>query len=194
MSHFSEDIETKIFANISLQLMKKYSEADDGKWTDSPFFWLTTRPSRQKGSIAEQLISEYLLKQGFLVENSVGSDSDRLVNGVPIEIKMSTLWKGGDFRFQQIRDQKYDILFLLGIQPFQIDAWALPKHVAMHQWQNGGNGISTQHGGKRGADTAWICFQAGEPPDWLAHWGGNLASSTSALRRIITDSGNELEL
>ncbi|MDA8399734.1 MAG: hypothetical protein M0008_06755 [Actinomycetota bacterium] len=46
-----------------------------------------------------------------------------------MEIKVSTLWQSGVYKFQQIRDQEYDYLLYLGVPPFDAHAWLLPKSV-----------------------------------------------------------------
>lgn len=71
-----------------------------------------------------------------------------------MEVKFSTLWASGIYKFQQIRDQNYHYLICLGVSPFSAHAWILSKpflqkHVI-------GNPRFGQHRGRRASDTAWL--------------------------------------
>ena len=72
------------------------------------------------------------------------------MNGQRIEIRMSSLWKSGGFKLQQIRDQDYGFCLCLGISPFDAQAWSLPKSV-LRQYVIGHMG---QHSGAAVTDTA----------------------------------------
>ena len=52
-----------------------------------------------------------------------------------MEIKFSTLWKSGVYKFQQIRDQEYDAMVLLGISPFSAACWIVPKAETSWEWR-----------------------------------------------------------
>src|SRR5262245_39439003 len=101
-------------ADLSLALEGDYSERDRS-WAGSPFAWIKTRPSRQIGTIGERLVERYLQRAGFRVSPSSNSDADRVVDGKRVEIKFSSLWEGGFYKFQQLRDQNYDLALCLGV-------------------------------------------------------------------------------
>jgi hypothetical protein len=98
------------------------------------------------------------------------------VNGVNMEIKFSTLWRSGGYKFQQLRDQDYASVFCLGVSPSRVHAWLIPKAVA---WQNS----IPQHGGSLGTDTKWLGFQADNPPEWMSQYGGTLAQALSVIKK-----------
>lgn len=111
------DPDVRILVSCSQTLRADY--ADEGReWIDSPFAWIKTRPSRQVGVIGEKLVAGYLATKGFDVVRSPDSQADRIINGERAEVKFSTLWKGGFYKFQQFRDQDYKFVVCLGVSPF----------------------------------------------------------------------------
>ena len=163
----SVDNQFEVLSTISRSLQKEYESNDHVRWKDSPFGWLKTRPSRQVGAIAERLLAEWLESScGLSVSRSPDSEADRIVNGKRIEIKCSTLWKSGGYKFQQLRDQNYDYAICLGISPHSVHCWILPKTLIMERWK-ARDGIRSQHGGSKGADTAWLNVKPHDPYPWL---------------------------
>nr|WP_290668493.1 hypothetical protein [Ardenticatena sp.] len=172
---------------IADELRMQY-EAQNEEWKHSPFAWIKMRPSRQVGAIAEQLLSSWLEEKGLRVEDSPDSEADRIVNGVRVEIKFSTLWSGGFYKFQQLRDQNYSVLLCLGISPFEAHLWAISKEVVIQGWRENWKGLRSQHGGKRGRDTAWLEVDPTEVPEWLEPFGGSLEKGLRALRALLASA------
>jgi len=179
-SEFS-DREARVVAELSSQISRQYGSESQDPWQGSPFQWIQRRPSRQKGAIAENLVEQWALGKGFTVEHSNSSDADRIINGHRVEIKFSSLWTDtGSFRFQQIRDQRYDYCFCLGLSPWDCQAWFIPKSELMGAWRDG---LKPQHGGAAGHDTRWLAFPADNPPPWLRPFGGRLEAVESLIRQ-----------
>ncbi len=111
------DSDVEMLAAIATGLRDDYLE-DDVAWAGSPFAWIKTRPSRQVGKIFEQLIAGWCAAKDLNVVRSPDSECDRVIEGLRVEIKGSTLWKAGGFKFQQLRNQRYDVAVCLGISPF----------------------------------------------------------------------------
>ncbi len=118
--------------------------------------------------------------KGLGVVPTGDSQADRVINGKRTEIKFSTLWTGGDYVFQQIRDQNYDQLVLLGLSPFTVKCWVVPKAIVMGTVRDGLRG---QHGGGAATETAWLRFRAAAPPAWLSAYGGTLVQALDLLAR-----------
>ncbi len=175
-----QDPDVDVLALHAQLLRDEYVTAEADPWKDSPFGWIKSRPSRQVGAIGERLVHAWCLAQGFEVERSPDSEADRIIEGHRVEIKFSTLWKAGGYKFQQIRDQNYDYLFALGISPFDAHAWAIPKTV-LKQYVIGHMG---QHTGAAATDTSWLGFKVGEEQDWLKKFGGTLAEARGVLTAI----------
>lgn len=177
------DPDVRILASLAATLETVYEPPDD-PWAGSPFGWIKRRPSRQVGAIGERLIAGWLATRDFDVARCSDTEADRLVNGHRVEIKFSTLWKSGVFKFQQIRDQRYDLLLMLGLMPFDARCWVIPKKALMQRWGDP-DGPRSQHAGQAGRDTAWLSFPAQSPPLWLAPFGGTLAQASRALRKLV---------
>lgn len=175
------DPDVQILAALATTLAPGYVRADDDPWIGSPFEWILAVPSRTKGAISEALVAGWAAAKGFDVIRSPNSDADRVINGQRIEIKMSSLWKNGGFKFQQIRDQEYDYCLCIGISPFDAQAWLLPKSV-LRQYVIGHMG---QHTGAAGTDTAWLGFDSDDPFDWMAPYGQRLAD----VARLLEENG-----
>lgn len=172
------DTEASSLADISERLRPEY-EAADAMWIGSPFAWIKSRPSRQVGAIGERLVSEWCTSKGFTVTRTGDSDADRKIEGIRTEIKFSTLWSDNKiYKFQQIRDQDYRYCFCLGVSPFAVHAWFIPKAELMKPRP----GLTHQHGGTKGTDTLWLSFSPDEPPSWLTPFGGTLTQVEALIR------------
>jgi hypothetical protein len=176
-----QDDDVKILASLSQAIAPDYKRPPDDPWAGSPFEWLLSVPSRTKGAIGEKLVAGWAAAQGFDVTRSPSSDADRIINGQRIEIKLSTLWVSGVFKFQQIRDQNYDFALCIGISPFDAQAWLLPKSVLREHVI----GHMGQHTGAEGTETSWIGFQAEEPFPWMEPYGERL----SDVARLLDANG-----
>ncbi|MFT3770564.1 MAG: hypothetical protein QM820_34490 [Minicystis sp.] len=183
------DPEVAALATISATLQIEYT-AEGIEWLNSPFAWIKSRPSRQVGTIGERLVAGWLAAKDFDVVRSPDSDADRLVNGHRVEIKFSTLWKSGIYKFQQLRDQNYRFAICLGISPFDVHCWAIPKEELLVRWRRSietgreVDGLQPQHGGADGRDTAWLTINPANPPGWLARFGGRLGSAAAVIEQI----------
>jgi len=176
------DLEARQLATLSLSFEPKYVDAQNDPWIGSPFGWIKNRPSRQIGAIGEALVASWCSSKGFTVDRPPNSDCDRIINGLRVEIKFSTLWTDNKiFKFQQIRDQEYDFCFCLGVSPENAQAWFIPKSELMFDRPPA---LVHQHGGSSGRDTRWLSFQASSPPEWLTKHGGSLGRVRDIIARL----------
>ena len=176
------DPDVRILAAHSATLREDYT-AQVSPWAGSPFEWILGVPSGSRGAVGCKLVSGWLATKGFDVARSPDSGADRLVNGVRTEIKFSTLWKAGVYKFQQIRDQDYKIIICLGVSPFDAHCWVLEKS-ALFKARNRQPGFIGQHAGSQGKDTAWLTLNAAHPHEWLAAHGGRLSQAASIIAQI----------
>jgi len=162
------------FVQVTDAVSKEYAGNLEG-WSGSPFAWILTLPSRSRGAAGEKIVDTWLTHNGFNVKRARHSGCDRIVDGINFEIKFSTLWQSGGYKFQQLRDQDYESVFCLGISPTRVHAWLIPKSVA---WEHS----IPQHGGNVGTDTKWLGFQADNPPPWMSEYGGSLSHVLEVLK------------
>ncbi|MFV1949956.1 MAG: site-specific DNA-methyltransferase, partial [Anaerolineales bacterium] len=80
-------------------------------WKDSPFEWVLQIPARRKSVLGKHLIESYLSRNNFIVSGTSNKFGvNILVNGKIVSIKFSTLWEGGYYKLQQIRENNYEYL------------------------------------------------------------------------------------
>jgi len=179
MSDLITDPDVRLLAAIASTLECEYMDRGAADpWLGSPFAWIRTRPSRQVGKIGEQLVAGWCAAKGLDVVSSDDSECDRVIAGRRVEIKFSTLWASGVYKFQQLRDQDYDFAICLGISPFDAHCWVIAKdtlreHVLGH---------TPQHRGRVGTDTFWLSLSPSAPPEWLRACGGSLAEAFMILK------------
>ncbi|MFP7762034.1 hypothetical protein [Marisediminicola sp. LYQ85] len=141
-------------------------------WRGSPFEWIQTMPPAKRGSVGRRLVERWAQQAGFDAESWTSDDKQiyLLINGFRVQVKFSTLWQSGFYRFQQIRDRDFDFCFCLGLSPKSVHAWLIPKdaldaHVIGHLGQ---------HTGSQAQETAWLTVYPSDPPQWLTWFGDDL--------------------
>ena len=184
MRNLPLDSDVREIVSIAEDLRSGYSSRNLD-WVGSPFAWIKALPSRTRGKIGEQLIERWCTAQNFDVRSSPDSEADRIISGLRVEIKLSTLWQTGIYKFQQLRDQAYDVVICLGLSPDDVHCWVLSKEMILEQWRSGG--IGSQHGGSQGTDTAWIEVNPNAPQTWLTPQDGNLADAIKMLRQFVEE-------
>jgi len=175
------DPEVRLLASIAAALKGDYVKPEkEDPWTSSPFAWIKGLPSRQRGKIGEQLVAGWCAAKGFDVTHTGDSQADRLIQGCRVEIKFSTLWESGVYKFQQIRHQAYSHIVCLGLSPFDAHCWAIPKDLLLKMPK----GVTHQHGGRAGTDTYWLSFKPSAPLEWLSQYGGTLSRAFEVIKRL----------
>lgn len=175
MSQFEQDL--AVFARISAEVQTTYAVPGADPWEASPFMWIAkTRSSRRRDAIGEALVAAWATHAGLPVQPALNSGHDRRIDNLKVEVKLSTLWESGVFKFQQFRDQDYDVGILLGLEPQRAHLWVVPKE---DLWSDH---IPFQHGGKEGRDTKWLSFRPEATPEWLRPYGGMLPNACAALK------------
>jgi hypothetical protein len=183
MADAATDPEVELLAAIAGTLRSDYvREGALDPWDGSPFQWIKRiGSSRRIGKIGEQLVAGWCAAKGLDVTRSSSSQADRIIGGLAVEIKFSTLWESGVYKFQQIRDQNYEYAICLGISPQMAHCWVISKellrlHVIGHL---------PQHRGREGTDTFWLSVIVANPNAWLKECGGTLADAYAVLRGAI---------
>jgi hypothetical protein len=142
-------------------------------WKGSAYEWIRNLSSRKKGAAGEKIVERWLSANGFTVQPPGSSEADRRVNGHPVEVKLSTEWESGVFTFQQLRDQEYTHVILLGVRPSSLQLWCVPKAIVLQH-------ATGQHTGGTATETMWLSFPADTPPEWLDGYGGSDAAALAS--------------
>lgn len=133
-------------------LKHKYMNERKFAWENSPFAELIpTFGIKDTGIIGEAMIFALMELYGISVKTALvnNDDYDLMINGKRIEIKFATQSKVGVFTANQIRDQNYDYMLIIGLSPNNITYWLFDKAKA---WEIG----SFQHGKSEIKDTKII--------------------------------------
>jgi len=155
-------------------------ESSGGEWEDSPFGWVLDLPPAAKGKLGRNLINTWCVSKGFNVDHVVDKDANLLINRKRVATKFSTLWSGGIYRFQQIRDLDYEYLICMGISPTEAHCWVFRKEEVLRN-------AKVQHKGKgdKGSEY-WLSVNPNNPPSWMMNSGGSLVLAYQAMAKIFT--------
>jgi len=177
MTEQSKDFDLlKIAANY----IKEEFEDNRLDWRDSPFFWVLSLSAGSKGKLGKRLVYQWCAIKGLSVDRCLDSEADMLINKHRVEIKFSTLWRSGIYKFQQIRDQNYKYSICLGISPFDAHCWVISKEILLQNVI----GHLGQHTGSKSKETAWFSVNPKNPPSWLKECGGSLEKAFLVLRQL----------
>ncbi len=150
------------------------------KWRGSPFEWLQTLPAVRRGAAGRRLVERWARGEGFTAVTVTTPDKQLfiIIDDIRVQLKMSTLWQGGTYRFQQIRDKDYDFCLFLGISPTTVHAWLVPKDVLdVHVINHLG-----QHTGVAATETSWVTVNPSSVPRWMSPFGDGLSRVAELLR------------
>ncbi len=175
----SNDKDFKLLATAA-NYIKNDFESPNNAWKDSPFEWVKKLSSGSKGKLGKHLVYQWCALKGLPVGRSPDSDADMIVNEHRVEVKFSTLWKSGIYKFQQIRDQNYEYAVCLGISPHEAHCWVISKEILRINVI----GHLGQHTGAGGQETAWITINPQNIPTWLSDCGGTLTNAYDVLKNL----------
>jgi hypothetical protein len=96
------------------------------------------------------------------------------------------LWNAEEWKFQQVRDTKFDFLFCLGLYPDSASAWLIPKaELYLNGELQDREGWGRQHGGKTGKEDSWLIVPTNKVPKWLGEFGGAISNIPKVLNRYL---------
>jgi hypothetical protein len=151
-------------------------------WDESPFKWVLAQPSATKGLIGRRLVTAWANLHGIFPLQVTRENQIYLeIGDALIQVKFSTLWDTGYYRFQQIRDRDYDYCLCFGLAPFDVNAWLIPKNVlATHVI-----GTMGQHTGAGSGETWWLEASPTNTEIWLQECGGQLDQVAGQLKLLV---------
>jgi len=142
----------------SLPIYERWESSKQSIWEGSKFQSFRNIPSpKSKGSQGEKLVEQLMQSLGHKVLKAGSTNYDRVINGHRTEIKVSTTWNEelNNWTWQQIRDQDYDRIIFVGINPNEIFVWWATKGDLCQYVL--GDDSKRQHAGKDGGqELYWI--------------------------------------
>ena len=151
------------------------------EWRQSPFGWMLTLAPGTRGALARRMVEEWASSLNLpAYQETEHGQRYVVVNSRRIQVKLSTLWQSGEYRFQQIRDQSYDYLLCLGLSPDDIHAWLIPKVELLSHLR----GTAGQHTGAAADETFWIATAPSGGAPWLSEYGNQLSDVRGALQQL----------
>ncbi|MCX7929650.1 MAG: hypothetical protein N2663_02880 [Chlorobi bacterium] len=163
---------------IAQELEQEYKEHSSHEWETSPFAWLKAGlPSRTIGKIGEEFVKRLCEHCGIQVKSASDTDADLVIGKCRVEVKFSTLWESGSYKFQQIRNQNYDYLIALGISPNAAHCWVVSKDTILTK-------AKSQHLGEKGSETFWVEINPTDSSkcEWLTPPDGSLEKAITIIR------------
>lgn len=155
------------------------------RWQNARYLWMKTVPPSNRGKVGEQLFARLVADAGAEVAGGGGRGAyDRLVDGVRVEVKLSTLY---DLRQQPADEPSYyqwlqlrpgaafDVVAFLAVDPDRVRVWVTDHHTALTHARG-------HHGGADATDTAKLAVNEDAIPAWF---GPELSGDPAALRARV---------
>ena len=142
--------------------------------------WIRNLSPATKGAVFERMVKD-LCEWLDIDTGPRGKGYDILIKEARVEVKGSTLWRDGKYRFQQIRPTGYDHVFMIGVSPDNsMHAWVVP-HAVIQEHIVGARG---QHGGKATKATSWIAIDPAAPVPWIKQYGTTILDAANRLEDL----------
>ncbi len=161
-------------------LAKQQPGPDKTVWPErSPFHWMQQKTNGSRGQAAATMVATLAAKNGYAVTPGGKRElaqSFSVAAGV-VKVKLCMIGTNNSCIFQQIQDEQYDFLAMLGLgrgPSNDADLWICTKEIA---FQNAG--IQHDNGSR------WVTFQRAAPPTWLASHGGPIADAAKTLAAAL---------
>lgn len=151
------------------------------KWAESPFAWIKLLASGTIGAVGQEIMMRFLEDYGISARKAAGPGGKWHVDGLLAQVKCSTLWSDGAYKFQQFRVEPWDVAVCFGLSPNNAHCWVIPREeMELEVMQRKG-----QHTGEDATETFWFRVDPAAPEDWLAPYGGDPHSAAQLLREMI---------
>jgi hypothetical protein len=157
-------------AGLAADLSGDFTEpADD--WDDSPYLWLKQLPPVSRGRAAAALLHRWCQHLGIPATANPKAPTELSTPAGTVQVKSSTLWSAGEYRFQAVRPGHHTHLALLGISPHRAHLWVLPS------------GLALAHRDNVRGDAGWITLTPTRPAAWTHPYGPEPATAAALLGR-----------
>lgn len=168
----------------AIALENDYYDEGDDIWDGSPFAWIRDYKPATVGAVGRRLARHIFQQANVPI---VGTGRLLSAGRYNVAVKFSMEWTAGGFVFEQIKDAQYDFLFCLGVRaPDNCFCWLIPKIelIVGGTWQTR-EGLTGQHTGAAGQETAWLQINPDNRPAWLAEYGGTVDRCEQVITRTL---------
>lgn len=154
---------------------QKHTHGKTRPWPhNSPFAWLLPLPPVSKGAAGLRMVRELMQLNGYKIGKASGLAQAFSTSYGTIKTKLSLEWNNGNFVFEQIRDDPYDFLAMLGLCPDDAFIWLCPKNVAL--------AVSA---GQQAPQSRWIHVDPKAPPAGFSGYGGPIADAAITFGAVL---------
>jgi hypothetical protein len=134
-----------------------------------PFDWLLTLANTQKGEAGLIMVRELAKTFGYVIAGAALTQSFTLKEYV-VKVKLCLQWKDGKIVFEQIEDDSYTHLAMLGLEPATGWLWISTKADAL-----------TNSDAQHKKPSRWVGFKPTKQPAWLVARGGSIANAQATF-------------
>jgi hypothetical protein len=89
----------------------------------SPFAWIVPLAPVSKGRAGLIMVTEMMRLNGYSVSKAKGIAQSVAANSGVVKVKLCLEWDAGTFVFEQIEDDNYAFLAMLGLRPHDAFLW-----------------------------------------------------------------------
>lgn len=173
-----KDYDEIVHFALEFEENRKKGKPEFDQWENSPVKFILTLPPSTKGSLGRKITKFWALNNGYEAElEHADKQHYVLIEGLRFQVKLSTPWDTGTYRFQQIRNTDFDGGFFIGVSAHDIHVWVIPKEIL----DTHVIGSLGQHTGQDASDTWWLEVNVNAIPAWLDEYGSQLSDA----KRII---------
>jgi len=155
---------------LAAEQPKSKTPDNDKERAACPLKWIRDlRSPGARGSAGAQLMRDWLSDCGLTVGKSHTTEADLIVEGFPVEVKLSFRTPDHQYSWMQIRsDQDWRFAILLGVGPDQAQVYIVPHALAVAYSR-------PQHGGIKGdGKVRCLIVKCDDIPAWLRPLGGQV--------------------
>ena len=178
--------------NEAKRIGPSFIESDEEKrrdWINSDFSLVKDILNpRIRGEAMIALALKFIRKSEYPMDPDSKHNSTQTakINKKLIQIKTSSLWRGGFYKFQQIRrTDKFDLLFCFGISPGNVHCWIIERYLIINDigfWEDF-EGLENQHANEE--TTRWLKVNPKNVADSLKPWGGELDVALEGFKNAL---------
>lgn len=164
--------------DILIGLKENYQNKRAAEWVGSPFEFLVPKYTiKNIGCLGEEAVAQYCAVHNVPYRHSIDTEYDCTIYDIPVEIKFTTRSNDHRYTINQIRDQRYAYILVIGVYSGGIEYWLIPKTEAA-LYSHG------QHGGATATETRSMVIKKNKRNRWCdKYYHTSMETVVATLRR-----------